>query len=237
MTTQTIQLKAALRDSGASKTRAAEQVPAVLYGHGVENQSLAVDAKQFGKALSAAGYTALVDLAVGDTEHSVLIKEVQRHPTRSHVTHVDFYQVNLKEKVKADVSLTFVGEAPAVKSKGGIFLRNIDALEVEALPRDLPRELTVDVSGLAEYDDAVRIGDVSLPDGVTVSADADVVICLVQAPRTEEELEKLEEEVSEDVEGVEGVTKDEAGEGDGEAAEGADSADEKPSEDASAEAE
>ena len=233
MTTQTIQLKAEPRDGGASKTRAAEQVPAVLYGHGVANQSLAVDAKQFGKALSAAGYTALVDLAIGDNEHSVLIKEVQRHPTRSHVTHIDFYQVNLEEKVKADVSLTFTGEAPAVKSKGGIFLRNIDTLEVEALPRDLPRELTVDISSLSEYDDAVRIGDVALPDGVTVSADGDVVICLVQAPRTEEELEKLEEEVSEDVEGVEGVTKDEDGEGESESSDGGDTADEKPAEDAS----
>ena len=238
MAAEEIQLKASVRDQKATATRAAEDIPAVLYGHGIKNQVIRVNAKAFQKAFQAAGRTSLVDLTVDGKEHNVLIKEVQQHPLRDEAVHIDFYQVRMDEKVKAQVSLTFTNESPAVKDKGGVFLRNIDAIEVEALPRDLPRELTVDISSLAEYDDVIRIADVPLPDGVEVLAEGDAVICLVQAPRTEEELEALEEEIAEDVEGVEGVKEDEEtaeeGEGEGEAGEGEgeEKADEAPEEEA-----
>lgn len=205
MASSELQLNAKMRHGRASQVRAQDQVPAVVYGHGIENAMIQVDSKMFDKVFHEAGYTMLVDLSVEGREHNVLIKDIQHHPLRGEVIHVDFYQVRMDEVVSANVPILFVGEASAVKELGGVFVRNIDTIEVEALPKDLPREFKVDISILQQFDTRIRIRDLKVEKTVTVLDDKETVICLVQAPRTEAELEQLSGEVSEDVESVEGV--------------------------------
>ncbi|MBI3421114.1 MAG: 50S ribosomal protein L25 [Candidatus Sungbacteria bacterium] len=208
-----------IREAGAKVTRRQGDVPGILYGHGISSQSVSVNAKQFSKVLKTAGYASLVSLKLGDKdEHTVLIRDVAFHPLNDSIIHADFYQVRMDEKIEANVPLHFIGEAAAVKNLGGVLIRNIDELEVSALPADLPPHIEIDISVLSEFGKAIRVSDLALPSGITVSHDADDVIALVQEPRTEQELEQLSGEVKEDVEAVEGVKKEEiAAEGEGEA--------------------
>lgn len=213
MTKERLTLEAAPREGSAKGIRREERVPAVLYGHGLDTTSISVDGKAFGRLLSKAGTTSLVTLSVGKQEHPVLIRDIQYHPVSYAVQHIDFYQVRLDEKVTADVSLRFEGEAPAVKDLGGVFLRNSDTISVQAFPQDLPHDIEVSISSLTSFDATITVADLAIPDGVEVLDDADSIVALVQAPRTEAELEALAEEVTEDVEEVEGVKKEEPAEG------------------------
>ncbi|OGY37554.1 MAG: hypothetical protein A3E36_04805 [Candidatus Andersenbacteria bacterium RIFCSPHIGHO2_12_FULL_45_11b] len=216
---EALTITAQTRDSHIGELRRAGNVPAVLYGHGIEAQSIAVELRAFLKLLPKAGYTTIINLVLDDKkEHPVFIRDVQFHPVKSTIRHIDFYQVRMDEKVTAKVPLKFIGESPAVKDLAGMLVRSMDELEVEALPIDLPHELEVDISAIKDFDTVLHVANVSLPKGVTALAEADEVIALVQPPRSEEELESLSEEVKEDVEAVEGVKKEEPVEG--EAAEG-----------------
>lgn len=196
-------LKASRRESKANSVRGRGLVPGIVYGHQLASQNVAVDAKQFDKIFSAAGSTTLVTLDVEGTTHNVLIRDVQFHPVRDHVMHVDFYQVRMDEAIHADVPLKFIGEAPAVKDLGGIFVRNADTIEVKALPKDLPHNIEVDISQLVNFESIIHVSDLKLPEGVEVLDEATNVVVLVQAPRTDEELKSLEEEVKVDVESIE----------------------------------
>jgi large subunit ribosomal protein L25 len=181
----------------------------VLYGHGQENQHMALDQKTFTKVFKEAGYTTLIDLAVADSPHAsqpVLVREVQIHPLRGHIMHVDLYRVKMDEVIRARVPLTFTGEAPAVKDLGGVLVRNLDEVELEAKPADLPHDISVDISSLAEFDAPMHVQDLKVSDKVKLLHEPDDVVALVQAPRSAEELEaELAEEVTEDVSSVEGV--------------------------------
>ena len=216
----TFTIAAQSRDSHIGELRRAGNVPAVLYGHGIEAQSISIEMREFMKLLPKAGYTTIINLKLDDKkEHPVFIRDVQFHPVKSTVMHVDFYQVRMDEKVTAKVPLKFVGEAPAVKDMAGTLVRSMDELEVEALPIDLPHELEVDISTIKDFDTQLHVSNIVLPKGVVALAEADEVIALVQPPRSEAEMDSLSEEVKEDVEAVEGVKKEEPPEG--EAAEGA----------------
>jgi large subunit ribosomal protein L25 len=204
------ELKGNTRTQRARATRAGGLIPAVLYGHEMSSKSVQVDARQFTKVHAQTGSTTLVRLNLEDgSEHPVLIREVQRHPLKGHVLHADFYQVRMDEKIRARVPIHFTGESPAVKDLGGVLIRSMDEVELEALPQDLPHDIEADVSGLTEYDQVVHISDLELPRGVELFHEPDEVVALVQAPRTEQELEELKEEVTEDVEAVEGVKEEE----------------------------
>ncbi len=217
------------RDSHIGELRRAGNIPAVLYGHGIKAQSIAVENRAFLKLLPKAGYTTIINLKLdGKKEHPVFIRDVQFHPVKSTVMHIDFYQVRMDEKVTAKVPLTFVGESPAIKDLAGTLVRSIDELEVKALPIDLPHELEVDISGLKDFDTVLHVSDIALPKGVVALQEADEVVALVQPPRSEAELESLSEEVKEDVEAVEGVKKEEPVEG--ESAEGEAATEEKKAE-------
>jgi large subunit ribosomal protein L25 len=202
-------IPATIRDSKLGDLRRAGNVPAVLYGHGIEAQSVSVEGKEFLKLLPKAGYTTIINLVLDGKEHPVFIRAVQFHPVRGTVTHIDFYQVRMDEKVTANVPLKFVGESPAVKNMAGTLVRNMDELEVEALPKDLPHELEVDISTLKDFDAVLHVSNISLPTGVVALKEADEVVASVQPPRSEAEMDSLSEEVKEDVEAVEGVKKEE----------------------------
>ncbi len=203
---QSQKLSAAPRDAKATRVRHAGQIPAVLYGHMLTSQNISVEVRAFNKVYAAAGATTLVDLDLNGTTHNVLIRDVQHHPVRDHVLHIDFYQVRLDEELEADVPLHFMGEAPAVKDLGGVFVRNRDTVAVKSLPKDLPAHIEVNVGTLAQFNDVIHVSDLAVPEGVTVLADADDVIALIQAPRSDAELEALKEEVKEDVESIEVTT-------------------------------
>lgn len=199
-------LSAQKRHKTPQQIRRAGYIPAVIYGHGVANESVEVESRQFGRVFSATGYTTLVNLAVGEKQHTVLIREVQFHPLKDQVLHIDFYQVRLDEKVKANVPLEFIGESVAVKDAGGVLVKSLSEVELEALPQDLPRDIKVDISVLTDFEKAIHVSDLSVPKGVELFHEPEEVVALVQPPRSEQELESLSEEAKEDVAAVEVVS-------------------------------
>lgn len=160
-------------------------MPAVMYGSGEETTSLFLNAKEFAAVLKRAGETSVISLKVGTDEKDVIIHEVARDPRTDAPIHADLYAVDKNQKLKVAVPLTFVGVAPAQKSLGGILLKVIHEIEIEALPRNLPHELTVDISGIATFDDHVTVKDIKLPAGVTTSLNPDEIVASVAAPKEE----------------------------------------------------
>lgn len=182
-------------------------VPGVVYGHRTEAEAVSLDSAEFRRVYAKAGRSHLVDLVLdGGRAQKVLIKEVQTHPRHEGAQHVDLFRIDLKEKLQIDVPLTIVGEAPAVKRGDGDLLISLHNLKVECLPSDIPEGVEVDVSGLENVDDAVRVHELSLPEGVTLLSGGDEMIVKVQAHRV------AEEPVAEAAEGEEAA---EAAEGEG----------------------
>jgi large subunit ribosomal protein L25 len=217
---QTLKITASPRSGHPGAIRHSGNIPAVLYGHGITPQSVEVESRAFTKLFTAAGYTSMVTLALQDgKEQPVFIRDVQFHPLKNTATHIDFYQVRMDEAIRANVPLKFVGESEAVKNLSGVLVKNLDELDVEALPKDLPHDIEVDISSLVTFESVIHVSDIKLPEGVKTLKDATEVVALVQPPRSEQEIEALSAEVKEDVESVEGVKKEETAEG--EATEGA----------------
>lgn len=198
-------LPASTRTASAKIIRRSQTLPAVLYGHGIENRLIQIDSLAFQRVFQAAGQTSLIELTIDNQLHTVLIRDVQHHPVKDTPLHVDFYQVRLDEAIQARVPLLFTGESKAIKDLGGVLIRNIDEVEVEALAQDLPHVIEVDISKLREFNQAIHVADLALPHGVKVLHESAEVVALVQAPRTEEELAELTEEVKEEVTAVEGI--------------------------------
>jgi len=205
---QILTLNARIRDVFGKKVKSLREegsVPAVLYGPGVENMALAVDLKEAEKIYKEAGENTIVKLKIkGDKapERNVLIYAVSRDTLGGQLIHLDFLQVRMDQTIKAVVPLEFTGESAAVKAEGGILVKNIHEVEVEALPADLPREITVDISSLATFEDAILIKNLPVPAKVKILAEPELVVAQVQPPRSEAELEALKEEVVEKVEEV-----------------------------------
>lgn len=175
-----------------SKLRKTGFLPAVLYGRGKENQNLAIGAKEFQKVFRQAGENTLVNLVIDGEQRKVLIHDVAKHFMKDEPIHVDFYEVDLTRKIHAKIPVHLVGMAPAVKELAGILIRNLNEIEVEALPADLPPTIEVNIEKLKNFDDAVRVSEVAVAGGVKILNDPNMVIVTVQAPRTEEELAELE---------------------------------------------
>jgi large subunit ribosomal protein L25 len=174
------------RLSGSSKSRqlrAAGRIPAVVYGHGIEPISVSVDARDLRHALgTASGSRALLSLKIGDGEHLAMARQLQRHPVRQTVTHVDFQVVRRDEVIAADVPLVLVGEAGAVYRAEGTVDQELQFLSIKAKPADLPSHFEVDVTDL-EIGDTIRVSDVKLPAGVEIDVDPDSVVVAAHAGR------------------------------------------------------
>lgn len=176
------------------KLRESSKIPAVLYGHGFQNVNLAVDYVAFEKLYQAGAANGLFDLIIDNqTPLKVLLQDFQLHPLTNRFNHLDFRQVKMDEKVKTDVKLRFVGEAPAVKELGGIFVKSFSSVPVECLPQDLVPEISVDISSLKEFGNVIHIGDIIAPPGIKILAHAEDVIATVTPPRAEEEIKPVEE--------------------------------------------
>lgn len=198
--------KRTVEGKATKKLRLANSIPAVIYGHGLTNQSLTVNTIDFQKIYRTAGSSSLVDLVVdGGSPVKVLIQAVQQHPTKTAPVHVDFYQVRMTEKLETDIELNFVGESTAVKESGGILIRTLDKVKVECLPGDLVPAIDVDLTALKTFEDRIHVKDIVAPKGITILDGGDEVVASVTPPRSEEELASLSEKVEVDVAAVEKV--------------------------------
>jgi large subunit ribosomal protein L25 len=167
----------------ARKLRAAGRVPGVIYGHSREPQSLSINARDLDKLLStiAAGST-VVELSLGNATTNTLIREVQRHPFKKQILHVDFMELVAGEKVIVDVPLVFVGIPEGVRTGGGLLEQMLHSIEVNVDPSSIPNHIDVDVSQLV-MGHSLHIRDLNLPGGVEVLSDEDATVCAVIAPR------------------------------------------------------
>ncbi len=188
--------------------RAAGKLPAVLYGHNVENQQLEINERDFVKAFKTAGESTIINLMVDGKTQPVLIHDVQNHYLNDQPIHVDFYAVNMTEKLKVRIPIHFIGESPAVKAMGGTLVKNLSEVEVECLPADLPQAFEVDISVLNTFEDSIRLSDLKVGSKVEIIGNLEEQVANVVPPRSEEEMAALNEKVEEvDVTTIEGVVK------------------------------
>lgn len=172
------------------------QLPGHVFGKGVDGENVLVSAKDFLKTFHQAGETSLIDLKIGSEKvRPVLIREVQYHPISDQPIHIDFFQVDLAQKVKVPVPLVLIGEQPeAVHLEEAIVLQTVNEVEVEALPTDLVEKIEVDISSLKNIDDAITVGQLSYDRSkLTVHALEDEIVVKL-APAVSAEMEKLLEE-------------------------------------------
>lgn len=197
------------RPSG--RIRRAGRVPAVVYGLGEEATSISVGARELGHILAGeAGANTLITLDLDGEQHLTLARQIQRHPTRGDLVHVDFIRIRRDVAVTAEVPLEVTGEAPGTR-QGGILDQVLFHLTVEAKPADIPASIDVD-AGALEVGDQIRVGELVLPPGVTTPQDPDDLVVHVTVPRV---VEEAEEPAAEGEEGEEpaGAPAAEAGEG------------------------
>ena len=191
-----IELSATTRNVLGKKVRFLRRqgiTPANLYGHNVQSAALQIDTVDIKHTLAKAGKSSLVALKVDDAKKPkmVVVREIQREPLTGDLLHVDLYQVKMAEKIKLEVPLLFTGEAPAVKDRGGILVQNMNSIEVECLPANMPHNFEVDLTVLEEIDQAVHVKDLAVLEGVTILTDPEQSI--VQIARSKVEVEIAEE--------------------------------------------
>jgi len=178
--------------------------PANIYGHGVDSLAVQVPTHDLAHTIKVAGRNTMLQLHVEGEKKArpVFVHHVQRNPLNDNLLHVDFYQVSLTEKIRLEVPIVVVGEAPAVDVYHAMLLQNTSSVAIEGLPAEMPPYIEVDVSGLAEIDDAIHIKDLPVSAGLTFLVDPELVVVKIAPPRVEVE-EVVEEEAAEAAEAVE----------------------------------
>jgi large subunit ribosomal protein L25 len=185
-----------------------DHIPAIVYGQGMDPIKVSVPRRDLRIALSGpAGVNTVLDLTVDGTVYPAIVKEMQRHPVRRTVSHVDFLQVNLNEEIVIAVPVRLEGEAKQVVSEGGLVDPAVDTIDVRTTPRNIPDEIVIDVTDMT-MDTVITLGEIALPDGVTAVADPETAIVTVLVTKAAD-LEGLEPTEGEEAEGGE-----EAAEGD-----------------------
>jgi len=204
-------LEAALREGKPNQTRNEGGIPAIVYGNDFENIKVSLQKPAFLKLFKEAGTSNLINLEVNSEKpFKTLVHEIQRDPLTSEILHVDFFKVNMKEKIHANIPLKFIGDSVAVIEKEGSLVTPRTSIEVLCLPADLIPELEIDISPLDDFEKDIRVSDLKLSEGIEVLNDPEEVIAHVEEPRSEEELAELEEAVEENIEAVEVEHKGEA---------------------------
>jgi large subunit ribosomal protein L25 len=198
------------RPSG--RLREEGRIPAVVYGHGISPLSVSITRRDLRAALHTdAGSNAVINLAVGSDEHLTIVKDLQRHPVRNEVIHVDFLVVNRNEIVTVDAPIVLTGDSKAVHDASGTIDQQLFTLSVNSTPGNIPNEITVDVSGLG-IGDSIRVGDLQLPTGVTTDVDPEEAVAIAQVTRATLEAEELEAEAEAATEEGGATAEGEAGE-------------------------
>jgi large subunit ribosomal protein L25 len=178
--------------AASRRLRAEGAIPAVIYGQGMEPLSISVNRRDLRLALSGgAGMNTVLDLTVDGTVYPAIVKDIQRHPVRRTVSHVDFIQINLSESITVSVPLRLVGEATDVENNNGLVDPAVDSIEVVTTPRLIPDEIVVDISSMT-MDSVIRLSDIELPQGVEATGDPDTTVVTVIALRAEPTADELE---------------------------------------------
>ncbi len=198
------------RNTGSRPSRRLRRrgmVPATLYGQGAEAVSVAVNARDLRNALATdAGINVLIDLVVGEETHTSLARQLQRHPTRGDILHLDFVKISLTDRVEAAIAVELIGEPAGVREMGGIIETVTNTVSVHTLVTAIPESIQVDISGL-EVGDLIRVDDLPALEGVEYLDDPDLPIVVIHLPSLAEEEpvdeDEAEEDESEDAEGAE----------------------------------
>ena len=192
----------ALGSRSSRRLRREGRVPGVLYGLGESPQSFSVDYVDLrGSLTTEAGLNALIEIEIGGSKHLSILKSLQRHPVRDEVIHVDFVRVNPNAELSVDVRLVLTGDAKKVTDENGMVDQTMFSLSVFALPQSIPNELIVDVSEL-EINESVRVGDISLPQGVRTEIDVEEAVAVGTVTRST--MEAMAAEALAEVAGEEG---------------------------------
>jgi len=194
------EIKAEVREIMGKKVNSLRRsgfIPAILYGHGKKPVNLTVSAKDFSTVFKKAGETSLVELVVGVKKHNVLVHDLARNPLTAETIHIDFFEVRMDEKIKTKVPLVFIGESLAIKSEGGVLVRALQEVEIEALPKDLPKEIVIDISPLKTFEDKLLVKHIVVVGSIKILAGLDDVVALVAPPRSDKEMEDLEGKAAE----------------------------------------
>ena len=163
------------------------KLPAVLYGRGIETAPLFVSLKDFKKIWKEAGESTIINLESGNDKKptSVIIHEVSVDPVKDELLHVDFYKVEMNKPIRAMITLVFEGVSPAVKELGEVLIKILREIEIEALPKNLPHEIKVDISKLAELGSQISICDLKIADGVKIISKKEEIVAIAEAPKEE----------------------------------------------------
>lgn len=179
----TAQGRTAAGKGAARKARQAGQVPAVVYGHGREPQPLSLPARELEKLLTQVPAESTVfELAIDGRTARTLIREIQRHPVKRHLVHVDFQELVAGEKVTVNVPIRFVGTPEGVRTGGGILEEVLHQVHVRVDPSAIPDHITVDVGPLT-IGHSIHVRDLALPDGAVALDEASATVCVVAAPK------------------------------------------------------
>jgi large subunit ribosomal protein L25 len=201
--------------ANSRRMRREEHIPAVVYGQGMQPITISVVRRDLRHALSGpAGVNTVLDLTVDGKVFPAIVKELQRHPVRRTVAHVDFLQVNLNEEITIAIPVRLEGEAKQVIAEGGLVDPAVDTIEVRTTPRNIPNEIVIDITDMT-MDTVITLGDIQLPAGVTPVAEPDmavVTVLITRAEELEEPAEGEEGEAGEAGEGTPGETESAAGE-------------------------
>ena len=181
------QLRSLVGKGAARKLRTSGSIPGVIYGHGRSPQALAINTYAFERLLEKVSYrTTVIELDLGGATARTLIREIQRHPYRKQILHVDFQELVAGEQVTVRVPLVFVGTAEGVRTGGGILDQVMHELEISVDPSNIPNHIDVDVNALA-IGHSLHVSDVRVPDGVLVLDAANATVCVCSIPKAIEE--------------------------------------------------
>lgn len=170
------QPRTASGSAAARRLRAEGHIPGVIYGQGMQPISVSVERRDLRLALGgAAGSNTVLSVEVDGKAYPAVVKEMQRHPIKRTVSHIDFLTVDMNEALTVQVPVRLEGEAKAVAGEGGLVDAAVDTIEVSCTPANIPAEFVIDISGL-QPGDVIRLADVKMPKGVTALGDADMAV-------------------------------------------------------------
>ena len=179
---QTVLVATTGRPTGSSASRRLRtegRIPGVLYGHGMDPISVSVERRELRLALSGpAGANTVLALEVDGTSYPAVVKDMQRHPIKRNVSHIDFLQVNMNEEITVSVNIRLEGEAKAVQAANGLVDPAVDSIEVSCTPNNMPGEFVIDITDM-QPDTVIRLSDLPMPKGVTPLGDPEMPIVTV----------------------------------------------------------
>jgi len=199
-----IELKVTNREILGKKVRFLRRqgiTPTHIFGHGIKSLAVQCDTTELKRVMAEAGKTRLINLKLDSEKRprTAVIREVQIEPRTGQSLHVDFYQVKMEEKVKVEVPIVLVGEAPALKSKDNMLLHELNTLEIDCLPAKIPNSIELDITSLTEPEQAIRVEDIELDKEITVLNEPEQIVARISLRHVEvvEEEAVVEEEVIE----------------------------------------